>query len=394
MLTTTLLFLIILGLLVFVHELGHFIFAKKMGAAVEEFGFGFPPRLVGFYKVGKKIQWVFKKTPSFPENAAGAMSKTIYSVNWIPLGGFVKIKGEEGGHRADADSFASKAIWKRAVILAAGVAMNFLSAIIILSIGFGVGMPQTLDRELAGAKITGQSIQVVSVTKNSAADKAGIKAGDEIISLDGKKLNFKELQAYATSRVGEAVDYSIKRNGAVFEKNIKPAILSETGYGGIGVGLIETGIVSYPWYLAIWKGIQETGYLIKEIVMAFILLINGLLIGKGAIVDLSGPVGIAVLTGRVARLGLAYILQFTAVLSVNLAVVNILPFPALDGGRLLFLLIEKIRRRPVSQKIESAVHNIGFGLLMILVAFITYHDFVKFGDKFQHLWQNIINKIS
>lgn len=394
MLTTILLFLIILGLLVFVHELGHFISAKKLGAAVEEFGFGFPPRLVGFYKVGKKIQWVFKNTPSFAEDAAGAMRRTIYSINWIPLGGFVKIKGEEGGNRADADSFASKAVWKRAIILAAGVSMNLFSAIIILSIGFGVGMPQTLDRGMAGAKITGQSIQIVSVVKNSAADYAGLKAGDEIISLDGKKLNFKELQAYATSRVGEVVDYSIKRNGAVFEKNIKPAILPETGYGGIGVGLIETGIVSYPWYLAIWKGILETGYLIKEIVLAFVLLIKDLLIGKGATVDLSGPVGIAVLTGRVARLGLAYILQFTAVLSVNLAVVNILPFPALDGGRLLFLLIEKIRRRPVSQKIESAVHNIGFGLLMVFVVFITYHDFVKFGDKFQTLWQNIINKIS
>ncbi len=390
MLTTILLFVIILGLLVFVHEFGHFIVAKKLGTGVEEFGFGFPPRMIGVYRVGKKFHWVFKKTPSFDENIAGAIKRTIYSINWIPLGGFVKIKGEEGGSRTETDSFASKAIWKRIAIVAAGVTMNLILAVVILSIGFGVGMPQALDRDMGGAKIKNQSMQIVSVAKNSAADIAGLKAGDEILSVDGKKLNFKELQAYATSRVGEEIDYSIKRGETTLEKKIIPAILPETGYGGIGVGLIETGIVSYRWYLAIWKGIVETGYLIKEIVVAFYTLLRDLILGHSAAVDLSGPVGIAVLTGRVARLGFAYILQFAAVLSVNLAVVNILPLPALDGGRIIFFIVEKIRRRPVNQKIESAVHNIGFALLMLLVAVITYRDFVKFGDKFQHLWQNII----
>ncbi len=393
MLTTILLFVIILGLLVFVHEFGHFIVAKKMGVGVEEFGFGFPPRMIGVYKVGKKLHWVFKKTPSFDESIAGAMKRTIYSLNWIPLGGFVKIKGEEGGSRTEADSFASKAIWKRIVIVAAGVTMNLILAAVILSVGFGIGMPQALDRDMSGAKVKNQSMQIISVAKKSAADAAGLQAGDEILSVDGKKLNFKELQAYATSRVGEQINYSIKRGGAILDKKIIPAILPETGYGGVGVGLIETGIVSYPWYLAIWKGILETGYLLKEIVLAFYTLLRDLILGHGAAVDLSGPVGIAVLTGRVARLGFSYILQFAAVLSVNLAVVNILPLPALDGGRIVFFIVEKIRRRPINQKIESAVHNIGFALLMLLVAVITYRDFVKFGDKFQHLWQNIINKI-
>lgn len=382
MFTTLLLFIIILGLLVFVHELGHFLVARKLGVKAEEFGFGFPPRAIGIYREGNKWRWVFKKTPR--------ADSTIYSLNWIPLGGFVKIKGEDGSDKTDADSFAGKAVWKRIAIVAAGVSMNLVLAAAILSVGFGVGIPQALDGAMPGAKIKNRGMQIVSVAKKSPADAAGLRAGDEILSVDGKKMDFKELQAYVTGLVGEDVVYSIKSSGVVAEKKIKPVILPETGKGGIGIGLVETGIVSYPWHLAIWRGVAETGYLIKEILTAFYTLLRDLIFGKSVAVDLSGPVGIAVLTGRVARLGFAYILQFAAVLSVNLAIVNILPVPALDGGRLLFLAIEKIRRRPVSQKLESVIHNIGFALLMLLVAVITYRDFVKFGDKFQNLWENII----
>ncbi|MFH1193575.1 MAG: RIP metalloprotease RseP [bacterium] len=383
MFTTILLFIIILGLLVFVHEFGHFIFAKKLGAKVEEFGFGFPPRAIGVYKNHEgKTKIVFKKTPQ--------TASTIYSFNWVPIGGFVKIKGEDGEGKNDPDSFASKPVWKRAVILAAGVTMNFILAAAIMSVGFGIGMPQAIEKDIAGANVKDRVLQVVSVTKDSPAGKAGLQAGDEITAVDGKKLDFKELQAYATSKVGEEVIYSIKREDKSFDANATPSILKETGYGGIGIGLVETGIVSYPWYLAIWKGITETFFFTKEIVIAFATLLKDLFIGKGATVDLSGPIGIAVITGRVARLGLIYILQFTALLSVNLAVVNILPFPALDGGRLLFLIIEKIRRRAMSQKVEAMIHNVGFMVLMALVAIVTYRDFIKFGDKFSSLWNSII----
>lgn len=383
MVTTILLFIIILGLLVFVHEFGHFISAKKLGAKVEEFGFGFPPRAIGIYKNHEgKVKFVFRKTPQ--------TAKTIYSLNWVPIGGFVKIKGEDGEDKSDPESFASKPIWKRAVILAAGVTMNFILAAAIMAVGFGIGMPQIIDRQADGAKIRNQSFQVVSVVKNSPAGKMGFLPGDEIIAVDGQQLDFPELQAYATSRVGAEVNYSIKRDDANFDVKVIPSILKETGYGGIGIGLVEVGIVSYPWYLAIWRGILEMLFFSKEIIIALGTLIKDLFIGKGASVDLSGPIGIAVLTGRVARLGLSYILQFTALLSVNLAIVNILPFPALDGGRILFLIIEKIRRRPISQRVEGLIHNIGFMFLMALVVVITYRDFIKFGDKFQNLWENII----
>jgi len=143
--------------------------------------------------------------------------------------------------------------------------------------------------------------------------------------------------------------------------------------------------------LAIWKGVESTVFFTGEVVFAFYELIKNLIISQKVSVDLSGPVGIAVLTGQVARMGFVYLLQFTAMLSINLAVINFLPFPALDGGRILFLVIEKIRRRPVSQKIENLVHNIGFGLLMLLVLLVTYRDVIKFSDKFVGLWDRIIN---
>ncbi|MBU1179654.1 RIP metalloprotease RseP [Patescibacteria group bacterium] len=383
MFTTLLLFIIILGLLVFVHEFGHFFAAKKLGAKVDEFGFGFPPRMVGVYRVGKKWKWTFRKTPK--------IKQTIYSLNWIPLGGFVKIKGEEGTEKDEPDSFASKSIGKRAIILVAGVTMNVILAMVILSIGFGIGIPQAIgDKMSPRAIIKDRNIQIVSVLKDSMADKAGIESGDEVLALDGRKVNFKEMQDYLTGKVGEKVTYTIKRDDETIEKKIVPSILEETGKGGIGVGLVEIGVVSYPWYLAIWKGIMEAFFYIKEIAIAFGTLFKNLFVGKGVSVDLSGPVGIAVITGKVARMGLIYLMQFTAILSVNLAIINVFPFPALDGGRLLFLAIEKIRNKPVSQRIESTIHNLGFALLMILIVTITARDFMKFGDKFLNLWQSII----
>ena len=393
MLSTLILIIVILGLLVFVHEFGHFITSKKLGAKVDEFGFGFPPRMVGVYRDGKKWKWVFRKTPSFAKATDGTpkIKQTIYSLNWIPLGGFVKIKGEEGGHKGEQDSFSNKAIWKRAIILVAGVTMNVVLAMAILGIGFGIGMPQALEREMpASARVKDKSIQIISVLSGSAAAKADVKPGDKIIALDGRQVNFKEMQTYLTSKVGKEVTYKIKREETVFDKKITPTILEETGKGGIGISLVEVGIVSYPWHIAIWKGITEALFFVKEIAIAFAALFKNLFVGKGLSVDVSGPVGIAVITGRVAKLGFIYIMQFTAILSINLAILNILPFPALDGGRLLFLGIEKLRKKPVSQKVENTIHNLGFMLLMLLVIAITYRDFIKFGDKFLNLWQNII----
>jgi len=368
MFLTIIVFVLILGLLVFVHELGHFVAARKNGVKVEEFGFGFPPRIFGIKK-----------------------GETIYSINWIPLGGFVKIKGEDGENKEDEDSFSHKKIWRRAVILAAGVFMNFVLAAVLLSIGFMVGLPQVINGENSYAKVRDARVQVVQILEGTPAAEADVLVGDTILEIDGRKVeDVEEMQNYLAGKIDAPVKFLLERESQKIDKEMSPTFLIETGRGGIGVGLLKTGIVSYPWYLSLWKGAESAVLFTGEVAAAFYELIKNLIVTQKVSVDLSGPVGIAVLTGQVARMGIIYLLQFTALLSINLAVINFLPFPALDGGRLLFLLIEKIRRKPVSQKIENLVHNIGFGLLMLLVLLVTYRDVIKFSDKFVGLWDKII----
>lgn len=369
MLFTIIVFFLILGLLVFVHELGHFVAARKNGVAVHEFGFGFPPKMFGIKR-----------------------GETIYSINWIPLGGFVKIKGENGENREDADSFGSKKVWQRALILAAGVLMNFILAAALLGMGFTVGMPEVIDGQSKLAKIRDEKIEIVQVLEDSPAGKAELLPGDQILSIDGQKIdNISDIQEYIDAKINNPIKITILRSGEEQEVEMTPIVLEATGRGGVGIGLLKSGIVSYPWYIAPWKGLEGAVFFTKEIVLAFYDLLKNLIITQKVSVELSGPVGIAVLTGQVARMGFAYVLQFTALLSLNLAVINFFPFPALDGGRILFLIIEKIRRRPVNQKTENVVHNIGFLLLMCLIVLVTYRDIAKFGYGFVSLWSKIIN---
>ncbi|MBI4592331.1 RIP metalloprotease RseP [Candidatus Uhrbacteria bacterium] len=358
---TLLLFILVLSLLVFVHEFGHFIVAKKMGMKVEEFGFGFPPRLWGVRR-----------------------GETVYSINWIPLGGFVKIKGESGEHSHDSDSFASKPAWKRFVVLIAGVAMNLVLAAVLFSIGYMVGLPSIIDESLpSSARIESQEITVMQVVEGSPAAEAGVVSGDVIESLDGKVVTSDvEARDYFAQYAAEGVDVLVnKSDGSYATYTLTSEYLESIDTIGVGIAFVSTGFVSYPFFQAIGQGVFTTYQFTVEILKAFGGLIRDLVVSQEVAVDLSGPVGIAVMTGQVAAMGLIYLLQFTAVLSINLAIINVLPFPALDGGRILFLAIEKLRGRAVNQKLEVAVHNLGFMLLMVLVVLVTYKDFVTFGDQ-------------
>lgn len=373
---TLIIFILILGLLIFVHEFGHFIVARKHGVKVEEFGFGFPPRIFGFWR-GANGKWQFV----FGNKESTDAPTTVYSINWLPFGGFVKIKGEAGEHEGDPDSFASKPFWRRGTILLAGVAMNVLLTVVLLSVGFTIGIPVALNGLESYARVREQKIEIVDVLRNGPAARAGIRAGDVVIAVNN--INFSSaaaLREYFLSR-DEQSEILLRRDGKELRTKIRPEELSELGKRGIGVYLLDTGIVSYPWYYAAWKGLAATGFLIKEILFSFGQLIKNLVLTGKVAVDLSGPVGIAVLTGKVARLGFAYLLHFTALLSINLAILNALPIPALDGGRFLFLLIEKIRGRPVSRKVENIIHNIGFILLILLVLLVTYRDLLRFQDN-------------
>jgi len=381
------LFLIILSVLVFVHELGHFVVARRNGMRVDEFGFGFPPRLGGIVKDAKTGKWKFVWGGKLERS-----KNTIYSINWIPLGGFVKIKGEDGSGRDEEDSFASKSAWARIKVLAAGVTMNFALAWVIFAIVFMIGAPKAVEDE----DRTGEnpSVKIGRVAENSPAAAMGLQIGDEITKLSGNALTVpnidkvSEVQKFITQNKGQEVTVTVLRGKELLDVQGMPRKEYPENEGSLGVELVRTAIVKYPIHEAVWQGLVGTYNLTIMILVAFGGMIKSLVATGTAPADIAGPVGIAYLTKQVADLGLVYVLQFAAVLSVNLGIINILPIPALDGGRIFFVLAEIIKGSPISKKFEQTTHAIGFSLLMLLMVVITFHDFSQFEilDKIKGLF--------
>lgn len=361
MLSTLLIFVAVLSVLVLVHELGHFLVALKMGMDVEEFGIGFPPRAYSIERGG-----------------------ITYSFNWVPLGGFVKIKGESGQYKDEPDSFAAKPMWQRFSVLVAGVVMNFVLAAVIFSIGYMIGMPGSVNGQTPDyAHVEDASVQIVSVVPGSPADQAELPAGSTLVSVDGREMESAER---AREYIGQSGEDGVRlqvltADGEERQFALTPAELEQVDGKGVGIALVKTGIVSFPPHMAVVQGVSTTGTLTWEVTKAFGRVVRNLVVGDDIGVDLSGPVGIAVMTGEAADMGFVYLMQFTAILSINLAVINILPFPALDGGRVVFLAIEAVRGKPADEKLEALVHNSGFALLMLLVILVTYRDLVRFGDR-------------
>ena len=371
MLFTIVIFFIVLGILVLVHEWGHFVTARKAGMKVDEFGFGLPPRIIGFYKAEDgRWQRVGLKTKE--------TSRTIWSLNWLPLGCFVRIKGEQGEAAGDSDSFAGKNVWQRIIVISAGVTMNLILAVVLLSIGFALGVPQIVDDEQslpASVKVRDQKIQIIEVLANSPAAEAGLEVADVITAVDDKTLTkVSQLQDYLAQKADTSVSLSLERKKEPLLIAVTPTVLAETNQVGVGVGLIQTAIVSYPWYTAGWHGLTETLRMIWTIIFSFFLIIQSLIVSHELIGEVYGPIGIATLVGDAARLGFLYILQLTATLSVIIAVINFLPFPALDGGRAFFLFIEALRGKPINAKVENLMHNVGFILLLLLLLLVTLKD--------------------
>ncbi|MFH1366608.1 MAG: RIP metalloprotease RseP [Patescibacteria group bacterium] len=373
MLLTFITFIIVFSVVIFVHEFGHFMAGRKMGVKVEEFGFGYPPRLKAIKKKG-----------------------TEYSLNWIPFGGFVKLKGLEEGSREvkekdlEKDSFSGKKIWQRALILSAGVLMNFLLTFFLVTLGYIIGLPSAIDENTTG-KIRNEQIQVYEVLENSPAELAGLKTGDAIIAIDEQKFTkINDLQAYEADKIDQTLELTVKRGNELTAISVKPQVMDETKQGKLGVSLVETALVSYPVHIALYKGLVTTGSLISQIVYGIYDIIKTAIISHHVSTDIAGPVGIAVISGQVAKMGFIYILQFVAILSTSLAIMNFLPLPALDGGRLLFLFIEKIRGKPVNQRIENLVHTFGFYLLFLLLIVVSFRDLQRF-NIFQSLYNYIKN---
>lgn len=363
-------FVLILGLLVFVHELGHFIMAKRAGMGVEEFGFGFPPRLFGIKK-----------------------GETVYSVNLIPLGGFVKILGENGD-ATEPKSFANKGFWARFSVLIAGVTMNVILAWFLIAIGMTVGLPTAIEEGAqlpSYAKAGSAQILIGEVSENSPAAQAGIKMGDSIYKINGTEItSIEQTQILTNENVGKPTVYEFKRGNTTLTKTLTPRSDPPEGQGPLGLASLATvAKVSYPWYISIGKSLEATLGLIWATLSAFGTIIGRLFTSEPVGAVLSGPVGIAVLTRDVAQLGMIYLLQLTVVLSINLAIINAVPFPALDGGRILFLIIEKLRGKKMNVRAESYANAIGFMLLILLMVFVTIQDVTRYSEGFKNLFSRI-----
>ncbi|HHD92098.1 MAG TPA: RIP metalloprotease RseP [Candidatus Portnoybacteria bacterium] len=361
MITFILTFIIGIAILILAHEFGHFIVAKKNGVFVEEFGFGFPPKIFG-----KKI------------------GETIYSINLIPLGGFVRLYGEDMDQKIDPKlkdrAFSAKKIWQRGLILVAGVLMNLVVGVIFLSVSFFIGMPQPVE---SLPPKTNADVFITQVMPSSPAQKAGIRVGDKVIGvvgLSGKYSSVNQVNIFQKiigQNKGKKITLKLLRDGKNIDISIVPRINPPAGEGAMGVALVNTVIQKHSFFESIWLGVKSTFYLFGLIFYSLGVLVAKLFSGQHIGQVVSGPVGIFVLMKQMAGLGFSYLCYFWAILSINLAVINILPFPALDGGRLFFLLIEKIRRKPVAPKIEAAVHQVGFFLLIFLMILVTIKDIQK-----------------
>lgn len=353
-----LVFILVFGLLVFVHEFGHFIVAKKLGVKVEEFGFGFPPRILGIQK-----------------------GETLYSLNLIPLGGFVKLFGETGEDEKNPRSYTHQKVGGRVMILLAGVTMNILLAIVLYTGLYTIGAPVSFFEEPkveSGATIVEEfKLRVVQVEKGSPADLAGIKDWDQLISINGVKLETaKSLGEYTRAHAGETVNIEIitGTQTKILSVKLRPKDDKNPPLGVSPVGLMR---LSYPFPIAFLNGLKETTAVFINIFLGLGTLIAGLFGPEKVADSVAGPVGIGVLLNQFIKLGVPYVIKFAGFLSVTLAVFNVLPIPALDGGKLPFLLIEKIRKRRVKPELENAVHAVGFAVLLILIAFVTYSDIRK-----------------
>lgn len=382
---TIILFLAILSLLVVAHEFGHFIVARRCGMRVYEFGWGFPPRLGGLYRdpVTGKLVWVWGRGKSRLAQTVGGQERqaefpaTLYSINWLPLGGFVKIKGENGETANESDSFGHKSAWKKLLTVVAGVAMNFLLASVLLSIGLAVGLPadvNSLDDKMAQI-VQAPNVLIQDVQAGSAAQSAGLKFGDIIVALNNKEVvHSRQVINGVRESAGAPLLLGIKRGKEIFTLTVSPAASRTGETPRLGVMLSDAGIVRYPWYVALYKGFVAAFGGLLTIFFSFYILIKQLMLGQGLAFDVSGPVGIAVVIGQSARLGFSYLLNVTAMISLSLAAINILPIPALDGGRALFIILEKLTGRKVPIKYEQLAHTVGFALLMLLIIVVTWRD--------------------
>jgi regulator of sigma E protease len=333
--------IIIIGIavLILIHELGHFLTAKFFKVKVEEFGFGFPPRLLG-----KKF------------------GETLYSLNWLPFGGFVRLLGESPVAPVPEDektrSFSHQPIWKRSLIIIAGVVMNFVLGWLMISslLFFGGDGP----------------VAITAVVPDSPAAVVGLQAGDLMPDFTSAEVFID----FVNENRGQEITLNIKRGDEEMSLVVVPRLQVKEGEGALGVGIAQAGLPKLGFWDSIGEGFMMSIRIILAIAIALVNLVVGVFTGGVVFESFVGPVGLFQIVSQTGQLGLAYLLQLISLISLNLAVLNIFPFPALDGGRLLFLAIEKIKGSPISPKREALVNAAGFIFLLLLMVAITVKDIV------------------
>lgn len=362
---TVIIFIAVLVVLIVVHELGHFIAAKLSGMRVDEFGLGYPPKV-----------WSFKK------------GETEYSFNALPFGGFVKIYGEDETGVVGNDSpraFGSRPRILQAIVLVAGIVMNILLAYVLITATLVMGTPRALsDTELTTA--SNVHLVVANVLPKSPADVSGLKVGDTITEVSGYEKTFTGTVAADFSKyvsedtAGAPLTFTLERNGTPIIVTATPAegvITSEPTRKALGVSVAPVGVVPVSWYKAPIEGAQLTWEVTKETAVGLVGFFGSFFTFSADLSQVSGPVGIAGAVGGAAHAGLAALLSISAIISINLAIINLLPIPALDGGRLVFVIIESITRRPIKSSVAQIVNGVGFTALVLLMVVVTGHDIFK-----------------
>lgn len=328
---------VIFGLLIFFHELGHFMTAKKVGIGVLEFAIGFGPRLLSRQK-----------------------GETVYSLRVFPLGGFVRVVGEDPDESEEEDSFQTKPVWARFAFIAAGPLMNFVLAVILFSLIYFafLGVPVY------------QSTQIGELLPGGRAEAVGLQEGDRILSIAGERVNdWSELVSRIHAYPEQEIIIEFERRGETRSVQVVPDRDPQTGEGRIG---IQAQTVMYAVIPSLQHGIEHTIWFIRLFAVSIVQMITG-----RAAPDVMGPVGIIKIVGEVAKTGVVNLMSLAAIISLNLGILNLLPIPALDGSRLMFLVVEGVRGRPVDPQKESFIHFVGFTVLILLMIVIAYRDLAR-----------------
>lgn len=336
MLITIISSIFVFGILIFFHELGHFMVAKKAGVTVREFAMGFGPKAVSWQSGG-----------------------TDYSLRIFPLGGFVRLVGEDPDEVEDPGSFQRQKVLTRFAIIAAGSLMNFLLAVLLFSLIY-----------FAFLGVATFPVQIGQVTEGQRAEAVGLQVGDTLLTVDGETIeSWDQVVSIINRNPDQEITVVVEREGEIRSFQVVPKPDEETGRGLIGIG---PKTLKYQLLPSLQMGFSNTWRFINFIIISLVGMVAGRIPA-----DVAGPVGIISIVGEVAQTGIVNLLSLSAVLSINLGLINLLPIPALDGSRLVFLLVEGIRGRPVDPKKESFIHFLGFTFLILLMIVIAYRDLLR-----------------